>query len=126
MRLLGVTLAILGALVAGATPAGAWTWPADGAVLQPFVLGDDPYAGGQHRGVDIGVADGAGVIAPAGGVVSFVGIVPTNGRTVTILTDDGYAVTLVHLGLPAVAEGLRVGEGDVVAAAGRSGAPEHD
>ena len=36
------------------SPAGGWAWPVDGPVLQPFASEGDPYAGGQHRGIDIG------------------------------------------------------------------------
>ena len=27
----------------------------DGPVLRPFLFGDDPYAAGLHRGIDIGI-----------------------------------------------------------------------
>ena len=54
----------------------AWTWPVDGAVLRPFSVGPDPYAGGQHRGVDIAAELGSAVLAPAAGTVSFAGVVP--------------------------------------------------
>ena len=41
--------------------AGAWTWPVNGPVLQGFAFDPaHPYAGGQHRGVDVG-ADAAGL-----------------------------------------------------------------
>src|SRR6476469_1021208 len=113
---------LLLALVA-APAAGAWSWPVGGAVLRPFVLGDDPYAGGQHRGIDVAAAPGESVSAPAAGDVSFAGTVPTGGRTVTIRTADGYAVTLLHLGSIAVAAGEGVAEGTPVGAAGTSGAP---
>ena len=78
--------------------AGAWSWPADGDVLRPFALGGDAYAAGQHRGIDVAGAEGSPVRSPASGTVSFAGTLPTYGRGVTILTADGYAVTLVHLG----------------------------
>src|SRR5437867_2357725 len=108
-------------------PAGyAWTWPTDGPVLKPFVFGDDPYAAGQHRGVDIGGRAGAPVRAPAGGTVSFSGTVPKNGVTVTIETEDGLSVTLVQLGSAAVRKGATVAEGDVVGTVGPSGEPELD
>ena len=60
--------------------------PRTGAVLRPFSLGPDPYAAGQHRGVDIGAAVGTPVLAPAAGTVSFVGSIPGGGRAVTIQT----------------------------------------
>ena len=60
--------------------AGAWTWPVDGPVLRPFTFdAAHPYAGGQHRGVDIGAATGTPVVAPAAGEVTFAGTVPTSG-----------------------------------------------
>jgi Peptidase family M23 len=111
------------------TPAAyAWSWPVQGPVLQPFAYDQShPYASGQHRGIDIG-ADAAGetVVAPAAGTVSFGGSVPTNGKSVTIQTADGYSVTLTHLGSIAVAEGAAVGEQDAVGTVGPSGTPEVD
>src|SRR2546423_9744299 len=88
--------------------AGAWTWPVKGPVLQKFVLGDDPYAAGQHRGIDIGAGAGEPVLAPASGLVSFAGTVPVSGKVVTIQTSDGYSVTLTHLGSTSVRRGETV------------------
>lgn len=103
------------------TPAArAWTWPSDGPILRPFALGDDVYAGGQHRGVDIGADLGAIVRAPAAGTVSFVGPIPGGGRAVTIQTSDGYAVTLLQLGTTSVARGDEIAEGAVVGGVGQS------
>jgi len=111
------------------TPAAyAWSWPVQGPVLQAFVYDEaHPYASGQHRGIDIG-ADAAGetVVAPASGTISFAGTVPTNGKSVTIETPDGYAVTLTHLGSILVSEGAAIAEGDSVGTIGPSGTPEVD
>ena len=102
--------------------ARAWTWPAGGAVLQPFVFDRaHPYAGGQHRGIDVAAAPGEPILAPAAGTISFAGTVPSGGPTVTILTPDGYAVTLLHLGSLAVGRGTAVAEGQGVGAAGAGG-----
>lgn len=119
-------LPVLIAFQAGAPPALAWTWPADGPVLRPFVLGDDPYAGGQHRGADIAAPSGTPVRAPAAGIVSFTGSVPGGGRAVTVQTADGYSVTLVHLGSIAVARESLIGEGATVGTIGPSGDAEHE
>ena len=73
-------------------------------MLRPYSLGPDPYAAGQHRGVDVAGKDGEAVRAPASGTVSFAGVVPGSGRTVTIQV-DGYAVSLTHLGEISVAKG---------------------
>lgn len=102
--------------------AGAWSWPVDGEVLKQFVFDrSHPYAGGQHRGIDVAADAGSTVVAPASGEVSFAGTLPTNGKTVTIQTPDGYAVTLVHLGSYSVAKGTSVTEGDAVGTVGPTG-----
>jgi hypothetical protein len=121
MRLALSVAAVLAALVC--TPvAGAWSWPAEGAVLQPFVFDPArPYAAGEHRGLDVAGAAGSSVHAPCAGVVAFVGSVPGSGTSLTIATTDGYSVTLTHLGALAVAKGATVGEGDVVATLGAGG-----
>src|SRR6478609_4830778 len=116
--------AVLAALVLAPT-AGAWTWPAAGPVLQPFLFDPaHPYAGGQHRGVDIGGDSGADVRAPNTGTVTFAGMVPGSGRSLTVETAAGLSVTLTHLGTIAVAKGASVAEGDAVATIGASGEPE--
>lgn len=117
-------LAAFVALVAPSA-ASAWTWPVEGPVLQPFSFGSDPYAAGQHRGIDIGAPTGTPVLAPAGGTVTFAGIVPNGGKTVTIQTPSGYAVTLVHLGSIGILPGTAVEEGKTVGTVGPSGAAEH-
>ena len=111
--------------LAVAPTASAWTWPADGPVLQPFSFDrTQPYAAGQHRGLDIGASSGASVRAPAAGAVTFAGSVPTSGKSVTIETADGYDVTLTHLGSITVQKGATVAEGDGVGTIGPSGDPE--
>jgi Peptidase family M23 len=124
MRRLITLLPVLIAFQAGVPPALAWTWPADGPVLQPFVFGDDPYASGQHRGIDVAGPAGGQVLAPAAGIVSFAGTVPGGGRSVTVETADGYSITLVHLGSSTVARDVTVGEGEAVGTIGPSGDAE--
>src|SRR6478609_1136096 len=94
-----VLFAVFAAALVLAPVGGAWSWPADGPVLQPFVFDPGhPYAAGQHRGIDLGADAGAVVVAPAAGTVTFAGTVPASGKSLTITTVDGYAVTLTHLG----------------------------
>lgn len=126
MKALVALLSVLIAFQAGAPPALAWTWPVDGPMLRPFALGDDPYAAGQHRGIDVAGAPGSPVRAPAAGTVRFAGTVPGGGRTVTLLTEDGYAVTLLHMGAIAVARSAPVAEGATVGTIGPSGDAEHE
>jgi len=99
--------------------AQAWTWPVDGPVLRPFVFDPaHPYAGGQHRGIDLGAREGTSVRAPAGGIVTFVGSVPGGGKTIAIETPSGYSATLLHLGTTVVTRGATVAEADVVGTSG--------
>ena len=122
MRRRFVVLAVLAVLVL-APSASAWTWPLHGDVLRPYSLGPDAYAAGQHRGLDVAGDAGEPVRAPASGVVSFAGVVPSSGRTVTIQL-AGYAVSLTHLGEIGVEKGATVSEGDAVGVAGGSGEVE--
>jgi murein DD-endopeptidase MepM/ murein hydrolase activator NlpD len=113
MRKLVVLFVVAGSL-ASATPALAWTWPVDGSVVRGFVFGSDPYAAGQHRGVDIDAKVGSVVRAPIGGLVTFRGFVPSGGLTLTLATQDGYSVTLQQLMAIEVAKGAAVLEGAVI------------
>ena len=123
--LLLLSLALLAAALVAVAPAAAWTWPAGGPVLLAFSFDPaHPYSAGQHRGIDIGGDPGSAVLAPAGGVVTFAGTVPGNGKSLTILTSDGWSVTLTQLGSIAVAKGATVAEGDAVATIGPSGDAE--
>jgi hypothetical protein len=105
-----------------APAAMGWTWPADGPVLRPFALGNDPYAAGQHRGIDIGAVPGTAVRAAASGTVTFAGAVPAGGRTVTVRTPSGLSVTHLELGTIGVVRGTEVAEGDEL---GTIGPAEH-
>ena len=107
-------------------PAFAWTWPVEGEILRPFALGDDVYAAGQHRGIDIAAGTGVAVRAPAAGRITYAGTLPRYGKTLTIRTDDGYAVTLLHLGSLGVKRDAVVAEGDTVGTVGPSGEAAHD
>src|ERR1700758_4213489 len=118
-------LVVVSLVLVFAPAAGAWTWPVPGPVLLGFSFDHaHPYAGGQHRGIDVGAATGSSVVAPSSGTVTFAGTVPTSGKSVTIATADGYSVTLTHLGSIAVARGASGGEGAVVGTVGPSGTPE--
>jgi Peptidase family M23 len=124
MKRLAILLPALVALQVGVQPALAWTWPVDGPVLQTFNVDENPYAAGQHRGIDVGAPVGTAVLAPVAGKVSFAGSVAANGPIVTIQTADGLSVTLVQLGTVGVAKGSDVAEGVPVGTVGPSGDAE--
>ena len=123
MRRLLALLPVLIAFQAGAPPALAWTWPADGPVLRAFAprrrsLCEWTAPRGRHRRAEAGAA----VHSPAAGVISFAGTVPGGGRTVTVQTADGYSVTLVHLGsLRGRTGGARSAEGAPLGTSARAG-----
>src|SRR5438093_743661 len=105
--------------------ASAWTWPVRGHLLETFSFDQaHPYAAGQQRGIAIGADAGAPVLAPAAGIVSFAGTVAANGKTVTIQTAAGLAVSLTHLGSIAVQQNDSVAEGVPLGTVGPSGTAE--
>ena len=53
LRLFPSSLLIAAALAAPAPASAAWVWPVSGEVITPYRNGTDPYATGQHRGIDI-------------------------------------------------------------------------
>ncbi|GIV00183.1 MAG: hypothetical protein KatS3mg014_1798 [Actinomycetota bacterium] len=92
---------------------GAWAWPVIGPVIRDFDPPQDPYGAG-HRGVDIAVAIGTPVRAPAAGVVSFAGKV---GGELFVTLDHGQGLRSTYSWLSAVA----VRQGDAVPAGGTIG-----
>jgi hypothetical protein len=110
------------AFPAPARAAGGWGWPVDGAVITPFRNGTDPYAGAQHRGIDIAARAGTPVRAATAGTVRFAGLAGSSGLTVSIRTADGaFDTSYLHLGAADVREGAHVRAGERVGAVGTSG-----
>jgi peptidase M23-like protein len=108
--------------LASAVPAqAAWVWPVEGDVITPYRNGTDPYASGQHRGIDIAAAAGAPIVAAAGGDVRFAGTAGSSGLTISIRTRDGYDTSYLHLSTLAVRAGARVSAGERIGAVGTTG-----
>jgi hypothetical protein len=118
-----VTAATLVAVLLTAAPARAdWVWPVRGEVITPYRNGDDPYASGQHRGIDIAADVGTPVVAAAGGEIRFAGPAGASGLTVSVRIDDGrYDTSYLHLSSTAVRKGERVAAGDRLGAVGTTG-----
>jgi len=119
-------IAVAGALTASgaesARAAGSWTWPVRGEVITAFHNGSDPYAGGQHRGIDVAAAAGTPVIAAAAGTVRFAGVAGASGLTVSVRTSDGrYDTSYLHLSGVGVRKGDGVEAGGPIGAVGTSG-----
>ena len=108
--------------VPDAHAAADWSWPVRGPVITAYRNGDDPYAAGQHRGIDISAPVGASVVAAAPGTVVFAGVVGTSGLTVAERTDDGrYELSYLHLSAASVRAGEHLGQGEHLGAVGTSG-----
>jgi len=121
VRSVGVVL-LLGVLLAFAVmpaPAGAsgdWVWPVVGPVILGFDPPDSPYASG-HRGIDVAVAVGTPVVAPADGTVTFAGKV--GGQLfVTLDHGGGLLSTYSWVSERLVSKGQVVVGGEVVALSG--------
>jgi hypothetical protein len=99
-----------------------WTWPVRGEVITPYRNGADPYASGQHRGIDIAAATGTTVVAATSGEVRFAGTAGSSGLTVSVRTADGrYDTSYLHLSSTSVGEGDRVAAGQPLGAVGTTG-----
>jgi hypothetical protein len=92
-------------------------------VITPYRNGDDPYAAGQHRGIDIAAEPGTPVVAAAGGEVRFAGTAGSSGLTLSIRTTDGLCDTsYLHLSAIAVHKGQRIAADEAIGAVGTTGA----
>ena len=99
-----------------------WVWPLRGEVITPYRNSTDPYASGQHRGIDIAAGTGTPVVAAAGGEVRFAGTAGSSGLTVSVRTADGrYDTSYLHLSSTSVREGDAVAAGQRLGAVGTSG-----
>jgi Peptidase family M23 len=121
-RLLLLTTTVFLVSLAFAAPApAAWVWPLNGEVVTTYRNGEDPYAAGQHRGIDIAGPVGAAVVAAAGGEVRFAGPAGSSGLTVSVRTGDGFDTSYLHLGSVQVRAGEHVSPGQRLGAVGTSG-----
>src|SRR4051812_23927767 len=109
---------------APAPAAGDWRWPVRGDVITRYRNGSDPYARGQHRGVDIAAPIGRAVSAPTAGRITFAGTVGSSGLTVSLRTADGrWDTSYLHLSAASVRKGQEVGAGAGLRAAGGPSRP---
>lgn len=106
--------------VDGSAARARWIWPVHGAVVGHFALTGDRFAAGQRRGIDIAASPYAAVRVACGGRVSFAGVVPSAGRTVTVACGSLNA-TYLHLGSVSVRRGSELVPGAPIGAVGREG-----
>lgn len=99
-----------------------WPWPLIGEIATAYRNGSDPYAAGQHRGVDIAAPVGTPARAVASGTVAFSGKLPDGGNAVTVRTADGkYLISFLHLHERSVRRGADVSVGDALGSVGTTG-----
>src|SRR5215204_6746166 len=111
----------LAGAIAAAPAEAAWLWPVRGEVITQYRNGSDPYAGGQHRGIDIAAPVGTAVAAAAAGEVRFAGTAGSSGLTVSVRTGDGFDSSYLHLSSLAVRAGEPVSVGERLGAVGTTG-----
>jgi len=117
LHLLAVSVAL--ALVLTVEARAAWTSPVPGPPSHRFDLGPDPFARGQHRGVDLAAAPGERVRSACGGRVVFAGRVAGEG-TVSVRC-GAWRVSYAPLERIAVRAGARVGPGRRLGRVARAG-----
>lgn len=112
--LLAGLVTIAGAQAAAA--AGTWAWPVRGPIVRPYDPPASPYGAG-HRGIDVAVAVGTVVVAPAPGVVSFAGRV-AGELFVSIDHGAGLVSTSSYLSAALVAKDDPVAAGQAIGLSG--------
>jgi hypothetical protein len=81
--------------------------PLGGPVARGFDVGENPFEGGRHRGVDLAASPGAVVRAPCRGKVVVAGRVGSSGGVVTVLCGR-WRVSVMPLASVAVRRGADV------------------
>ncbi|MCB9481690.1 MAG: peptidoglycan DD-metalloendopeptidase family protein [Desulfobacteraceae bacterium] len=97
--------------------------PAKGWITSPFGYRDSPFTGKKefHEGYDIANRKGTSIIAPADGIVSFVGKRGLLGNAVLIDHGHGIITKYGHLDEALVKAGQKVKRGHQIAKMGNSG-----
>lgn len=125
MRRLGISIVLaLAALafVPGSALADGWGWPLQGSVIAPFAQSSDPYASGDHRGIDIEAAEGTAVVAPVGGKVRWTGTLGAGGKMVSLTSSSSrHVLSFLHLSKIYVARGQAVTPGTKLGLSGSTG-----
>lgn len=120
---ISIVLALVAlALLPGSALGGGWGWPLEGRVFAPFAQSSDPYASGDHRGVDIEAAEGTTVVAPISGKVRWTGTLGAGGKMVSLTSNSGlHVLSFLHLSKISVARGQAVMPGAKLGLSGSSG-----
>ncbi|MFI3272244.1 MAG: M23 family metallopeptidase [Pseudomonadota bacterium] len=106
--------------VLAATPS---IWPTTGKLTSRFGWRSSPTSGAStfHKGIDIARNNGAPIIAPADGTVTFVGRQSGYGNCVEIRHANGISTMYAHMKSYTVKRGQNVKRSDVIGYVGNSG-----
>jgi len=102
--------------------ASGFVWPVGGVLTSPY----GPRWGSFHAGIDIGAPGGTPIVAAAAGGVISAGWLGAYGNLVVIDHGGGVATAYAHQSRIAVADGQRVGRGEVVGYVGSTGVSTGD
>lgn len=98
--------------------AGAFEWPVEGKILETYGADKD---GQRNDGINIAADTGTPIHAAANGTVTYASNLKGYGNLVLIRHSNGYITAYAHAEKLLVSAGDRVGRGDVIGYAGKSG-----
>jgi murein DD-endopeptidase MepM/ murein hydrolase activator NlpD len=98
-------------------------WPAQGWLSSRFGYRQSPFTGQKefHKGIDISARMNAPIVAPASGIVTYVGKDGGYGRVVRINHGHGVMTLFGHIEKALVKKGQRVKRGETIALVGNTG-----
>ena len=103
----------------------AFTWPCPSSrrITSDYGPRESPTAGASsyHKGIDIGAAYGADIVAAADGTVVFAGYSNSAGNYVTVNHGGGLYTVYMHCSSLLVSKGQSVSRGQVIAKVGSTG-----
>lgn len=103
----------------------AFTWPCPSSkrITSDYGPRKSPTAGASsyHKGIDIGAAHGADIVAAADGTVVFAGYSNSAGNYVTVNHGGGLYTVYMHCSSLSVSKGQSVSRGQVIAKVGSTG-----
>jgi murein DD-endopeptidase MepM/ murein hydrolase activator NlpD len=105
------------------TPSLSPVDPRQSWISSPYGIRISPFTDKEefHPGIDLAGEEGTSILAPAKGVVAFVGRDGALGMTVRIRHDSTYETTFGHMRKTAVKKGQHVERGEVIGYMGNSG-----